>query len=591
MFPISIMRLIALTCALLVGGANAADMNKIVRWEFQTAETGFDPALVSDLYSNTIIEAILEPPLTYDYLASPPKLVPNTLVAMPVVGDDGKTYTLKVKRGIYFTPDPAFKGKRRELTAADYAYTIKRFMDPKNHSQYEFLVEGKIVGLDELAAQAKKHGDTFDYDAQVEGLDLLDRYTLRIKLKATDYNFAYILAMPTLGAVAREVIEAYAGNTNAHPVGTGPFVLKKWIPASKIFLEANPNYREVIWNFAASADPEDQRIVAQMKGKKLPQIGRIEVNIMEEEQSRWLAFKNGELDVLWLPASFAPVALPNNKLASDLAAKGVQWDRIVEPTITYTAFNMKDPIIGGFSKEKIALRRALIMAYDNEAEIRIIRKNQAVNLEMPVPPSVVGYDPHYRSSIPHEVAAANKLLDKLGYKRGTDGWRMLPDGQPLVIRNTSETTAVSREYDELWKKAADSIGIRMENDKGKFSDHYRAAKECQLQMWGQAWGADYPDADNFMQLLYGGNVGKSNNACYESKAFDALYEKAKLLPDSPERNRLYAQMSRQFEVDGPWRLGVGRYRNQLAQPQVKGYKKHPILHAEWLYIDIEPRAQ
>src|SRR5207237_2054425 len=145
------------------------------------AETGFDPVRVSDQYSNTIIEAILEPLLTYDYLARPSKLVPLTAEAMPTVTDSGKTYTFKVKRGIYFTPDPAFKGKKRELTAADFAYGFKRVLDPAIRSPWLWMIDGKLEGADEARAKAAKSG-RFDYDASMRGLEVVDRYTLRIRL-------------------------------------------------------------------------------------------------------------------------------------------------------------------------------------------------------------------------------------------------------------------------------------------------------------------------------------------------------------------------------------------------------------------------
>jgi ABC-type transport system substrate-binding protein len=175
---------------------------KVLRVTFQAAETGFDPVKVSDYYSGTVIEAIFERLLTYDYLARPAKLVPNVAVSLPAVSDDGKTYTLQIRRGIHFTPDAAFKGANRELTAADYAYSIKRFLDPKHRSPYAFLFEGKIAGLDELAVQAKQTG-RFDYDAKIAGLETPDRYTLIIRLKETDLNFSHVLGFSLVGAVAR----------------------------------------------------------------------------------------------------------------------------------------------------------------------------------------------------------------------------------------------------------------------------------------------------------------------------------------------------------------------------------------------------
>lgn len=240
-----------LCCGLLLSVprvAHAADPNKVLRVAFEIEETGFDPVKVTDEYSNRVVEQTNEPLLTYDYLARAAKLVPLTAESLPEVSDNGKTYVFHVRKGIVFHPDPAFKGKRRELTAEDYAYSIKRLMDPKNRSPWRFLIDGKIIGLDELSAKAVKSG-RFDYDAPVPGLELVDCYTLRVHLKDTDYNFAYIMAMPAMSAVAREVIETYADDTNAHPIGTGPYILTSWVRKSKMILDADPDYREIIYAF------------------------------------------------------------------------------------------------------------------------------------------------------------------------------------------------------------------------------------------------------------------------------------------------------------------------------------------------------
>jgi ABC-type transport system substrate-binding protein len=565
----------------------AADPRKVIHWYFPTGETGFDPCRISDLYSATVAEAIFERLLTYDYLARPAKLVPMVAEAMPEVGEHGKTYTFRLRKGIYFTPDPAFKGVQRELIAQDFVYSYMRFVDPANHSAYAFLLEGKLEGLDELAAEAKRTG-RFNYDAKIRGLEAVDRYTLRFRLKEPDYNFPYIAGHTSLGAVAREVIEAYGDNTMAHPVGTGAYALKTWIPRAKIILEANPDYRGFVWDFQASGEAWDRDLVRVMKGKQMPQVGRVEIVIIEEAQSRWLSFQQKELDYINVPDTFAPDALDGSTLKPSLAQQGIALYRTNDLDMTYTAFNMKDPVIGGMSKDKIALRRAMAMAYDVEKEIEVIRKGQAIHLEMPVPAGVVGYDPNYRSLNRHDPDLANKLLDYFGYKPGKDGWRTLPDGKPLVVRLSTEPSSTNRELDELWQKSLQTIGVRMESVVAPFADNRKSAKACKLQMWGQGWIADYPDADNFVQNFYGPNVGQSNNGCYESKAFDKFYEQSKALPDSPERNRLFLLMSRQMEVDGAQMLHVSRLRNELIRPWIKGFKKHPILQADFQYLDVDP---
>ena len=572
----------------------AADLSKVLHITFQAAETGFDPVLTSDYYSGTVIESIFDPLLTYDYLARPAKLVPNTAESLPEVTDDGKLYTFKLRQGIYFASDPAFKGRKRELVAADYAYSIKRFFDPKNRSPYAFLFEGKVVGLDELAAEAKKSG-RFDYGAKVAGLETPDRYTLRIRLKESDLNFSHIMAFPLTGAVAREAIEAYGEDTNSHPVGTGPYLLKKYVRSSKITLEANPGYRGQVWDFKPGDDARDKEIVAQMKGKKLPRIGTIEISVMEETQSRWLAFERGETDIEYQLSDIAPTFMTEDgRLKPEFVKRGIKLDRSVDPEITYTFFNMREQIggqpnpVGGFAKERIALRRAIAMAYKIDDQIKIIRKGQAVKDEYPIPPGIAGHDPSYKSSIQYDPQTANALLDKFGYKKGADGYRTMPDGKPLLVRYSSSPNERDRQFDELVKRSLDSIGVRLEIHKDRWPELVKAQKQCRLMMHGSAWIADYPDGDNFMQLLYGPNSGQSNNGCYQSPVFDKLYEKSRRLPDGPERNKLYHEMTRQMEADTAWILNDSRYRNALQQARVIGYKKHPVMHAEWLYTDLDP---
>ena len=393
----------------------AADKVKTIRFSFLIAETTFDPAKASDLYSNIINEAIFDAPLTYDFLARPAKLIANTAIAMPEVTDNGKTYTFKFKPGIYFADDPAFKGVRRELKSADYAYALKRLYDPQLASPWLWYIDGKIIGGDEAKTAAKKAGK-FDYDAPVAGIETPDKYTLRIRLKETDYNFIYIFGTVQTGAVAREVIEANATDPGAHPVGTGPFRLTEWKRSHKMVLEANPLYRETFYEAEPGTNPDAQEIYRQMKGKKLPQIQRVEVSVIEESQPRWLAFMNGETDYANAPNEFAGFAFPGGKLAPNLVRLGMRGQRFVEPDLVYTYFNMEDPVVGGYTPDKVALRRAMWLGYNVMEEINVIRNGSAVKAESPVPPGVAGYDPAFRNPYgEYNPARANALLDMYGY--------------------------------------------------------------------------------------------------------------------------------------------------------------------------------
>ena len=566
-----------------------ADPEKVLRYVFPVAETGFDPAGVHDLYSAHVNGSIFETLFTYDYLASPAKLVPRTAAALPEVSADGLTYTIRLQKGIYFAADQVFKGKKRELTSADYVYTFKRLLDPSLRSPNSWLLDGRILGMEALLKQAQKTGK-FNYDQSVAGLQTPDRYTLVIRLTSPDQNFPMLLAHQPAGAVAREVIEKYrdqAGFVMGHPIGTGPYMLSRWTPGSRIILKANPDFRSFVWNFRASTS-EDQKIVKAMQGKKMPQIGEIDIQVMEEGQSRWLSFIKDEVDLFALDGELTVQALQDGKLKPELIKKGVQLSRITDPSIDYHYWNMQNPVVGGLSKDKIALRRAMAMAFSADNYINILQKGDSQKLQAPIPSGVVGYDPNYRSSIPYSVKAANLLLDRYHYKVAADGWRTQSNGKPLVIEMTlSGNNLRSQQQAEFWKKTLDSIKIRMTTKSMPFAEALKLEKQCKTMFKASAWIADYPDADNFMQLFYGKNIKITNNGCAKIPEYDRLYEQAQKMTPSPERDAIYAKMSRLLEVYMPVQVIGARYRNILAQPRVIGFKKHPILPAEWMYIDID----
>jgi ABC-type transport system substrate-binding protein len=573
----------------IAASAVAADLNKTLHVSFPVAETGFDPAPVGDIYSAYVNRAIFDALYKYDYLARPYRIGPNVAAAMPEISPDGKTWTIRIKPGIYFADDSVFKGRKRELTAADYVYSWKRVIDPKMRSNNVQVFDGKIVGAEPVVAAAKATGK-FDYDAPMEGLQAIDRYTIRLKLNFPSYDLLADLTTSPTAAVAREVVEAYGdenGWTMSNPVGTGPYRLKEWRRGQKIVLEANPGYRDE--TFPESSAPEDRAIVARVRGKKLPAIGRIEISIIEESNPRLLAFEKGELDYLTVPSELVTnVLTPDNKLKPEFAKRDIVLARGVQPAITYTYFNMEDPVVGGYGKEKIALRRAISMSYDIDEEIRVLRQGQGERATQPIPPNVGGYDPKIKGSGRYDVAGAKALLDKFGYvDKDGDGWRDLPDGTPLKLMMGSDPSGISRHYDELWQRSLNSIGIRIEFVKQKWPDLLKMSRYGQLQMWFLGNINNTPEGFVFMSLLYGPHSGFANLSRFNLPEFNRLYTQAQKLPDGPDRTELFHKMSELVNAYAPWILHAYRYENIIVQPWVLGYKHTVFDWHPWKYYDID----
>ena len=567
---------------------------KVIRYAFLIAESTFDPAQISDLYSNTVVAGLFDAPLEFEFLAKPARMRPNTLVAMPEVADEFKTYTFKIKPGIYFADDAAFKGQRRELVAEDYVYSLKRHYDPKWKSPNLYRLENaQLLGLSELRKKLLAEKKPFDYDTPVEGIKALDRYTFQVKLARTAPRFLLTeMTDPNVAAaVAREVVEMYGDKVGEHPVGTGPFVLKTWKRSSRIVLAKNPNYREVFYD---EHPPEnDARLTAaaaQLKGRRLPLVDEVAISIIEEAQPRWLSFLNEEQDVMdQLPADFANTVIPNNELAPNLAKKGILMVRYPRADVAVSFFNMESPLVGGYTPDKVALRRAISLAVDVDREIRLVRRSQAIPSQSPVAPGTWGYNPDFKSEMSDfSRARAKALLDLHGYKDiNGDGWRELPDGKPLLIEYATSPDQTSRQLVEQWQKNMTAIGIKMDFKTAKWPENLKASRAGKLMMWGVGWSASAPDGDTFLALGYGPNIGGANHSRFNLPAFNALYEQQARLPDGPERQAVMDDAKRLMVAYMPYKMHVHRIFTDLAQPWVVGYQRNVFVRQFFKYVDID----
>ncbi len=584
-------------CLVLLSAGSLQAQNrpteKVLRYAFPIAETGFDPPQLSDLYSRIITAHIFDALYGYDYLARPVKVRPNVAVGMPVISADFRTYSVKIKPGIYFADDPAFGGKKRELTAQDFVYSYKRHFDPKTKSPaYGDLEEEKLLGMDELRRAAEKPGASFNYDKEVDGIRALDRYTIQFRTQETRPRFIYFLAdMGIYGAVAREVVEKYGDKIMEHPVGTGPFKLDRWTRSSKMSFVKNPNYRETYYEAEPAADDvRAQAIYQQMKGKRLPLVDRVEISIIEEVQPRWLSFLSGDQYLLErLPNAFAYQAIPNNRLAPHLLKKHISMERVPNPDVTVTYFNMEDRLVGGYTPDKVALRRAIALAYNSEEEIRLPRRNQAIPAQGPMQPTTFGYDPKFKTEMStFDRARAAALLDMYGYiDRDGDGWRDLPDGKPLLLEYATSPDASSRELNEIWKKNMTAAGIKIVFKTAKWPEQLKAARAGKLMMWGLGYSAPNPDGALALALGYGPGKGLGNLSRFENAEYDKLYRQQQLMPDGPERLAVMQQAVKIMVAYMPYKFSTHRILTDMTQPWLLGYRRHPSAREFWQYVDID----
>jgi ABC-type transport system substrate-binding protein len=592
-----------LAAAPLAGRATAPvpqsppDGRKVLRYAFPIAETGFDPAQISDLYSRHVTAHIFESPLAFDHLARPFKLRLCTAAEMPVMSSDYRTCTVKLRPGIYFADDPAFKGKRRELVAEDYVYSWKRFFDPRVKAPYvaSFMLI-KLEGFNEYREHLLKTRERFDYDLPLPGMRALDRYTLQFRLAEPEPRFLYQLTTPDIaGAVAREVVEFYGENIMAHPVGTGPFRLVEWRRSSKIVLERNPTYREVTWEAEPNAnDLAGQELARRMRGKRLPLLDRVEISVVEEQQPRFLAFLNREHDLLErIGPEFATIAVPNGRLAPNLARQGIHMERVLGADLTMTLYNMDHPVVGAYTPEKVALRRAINLAIDVDKEIRLVRRGQAIPAQGPVMPHTYGYDPDFKSEMGEfSQAKARALLDAYGYvDRNGDGWREMPDGSPLVLEYATQPDQASRQLNELWRGNLRAVGLRIEFRPAKWPENLKSARAGKVMMWGVGLSASSPDGQGVFGRGYSPDIGGQNLARFKMPEFDRIYEQMKRMPDGPERLELFTRLSRIMIAYAPYKFHVHRIYTDLMHPWLTGYRRPVFWNEWWHYADIDPELR
>jgi ABC-type transport system substrate-binding protein len=562
--------------------AGAADPEKVLRVASPDIDT-FDPQQFNDIPSYDVFTAIFEGLYEYDYLASPPRLAPNTAAGQPVITDDGKTWTIRLTSGIFFTDDPAFGGKPRELVAADYVYSLKRWIDPNLRRGGSPVFTDLIVGARATVDAASRPGAKFDYDKPIEGLRALDRYTLQLRL--TEPNYPVIYDNVIRGAVAREVVEAAGGDIRTRPVGTGPYRLREWKQGSRIVLEANPRYRTI--QFPENPDPTRAPLVRSMKGKKLPQVGVVEISLIGEDTTLLLEFERGGLDYIVVRGEPATRLLAGGKLKPEYAAKGVTRHTFYEPYLFAIYFNTDDPMIGGMGKDRIALRRAIALAMDTTTLVDVVYAGQARAANQLVPPGVAGHDPSLPAKPLYDKEAAKRLLDRFGFdNRDADGFRMGPEGKRLTLNFTLRSGGISREIQTLIKRDMDAVGLRLEFHITPFQDAIKELTAGKYQLYFGGYGGSASGYGQLIQL-WGKSLPNVNFTRFRQAEYDTAFAQFLRSPDDAGQIPAARRMSELAQTYMPLLPAVFRQETNYVQPWVLGFSSF-IFQPYWKYLDIDP---
>ncbi len=557
---------------------------KVFRYSTNAAPTTLDPVQSATKYSNIMVTAIFDSLYEYKYLKRPYELKPSLAESLPTVSKDGLTYTFKIKKGIYFTDDPAFKdGKGREIVAEDVVYSLKRHFDPKTRPQGTWLWQSRIVGLDDW----KKQGS--DYSKVVEGLKTTDKYTIVVKLTQPYPQFIYTMAMGFSSVVAHEVVKKYGKEITIHPVGSGPWMLKSF-NTKKAVLVRNPKYRGDVMDLEGY-DPKVHGFtgVEKLKGRKLPIVDVVEVNFMKQVAARWSSFTKGsEIHNASLPTEQLERVVEKLKPLS--FRKDYQKYRgVLDPEFgyVYTNFNMEDEEIGYSEDPKQneankALRCAIRKAFNWRQRVKRFYNGIGEPFPGIIPPGIDGYDPNLsKDSVEQDVAGAKKLLAAHGWNK-----KNLPK---LVSHGVASVR--TRQFFEQFRGWLTKIGYPRKKIKMKsyatFGDYNKVVKNRKAMLIGMGWGLDYPDSENVLQLYYGPNGSPgSNSANYNNPEYDKIFKQASTMQPSPERTKLYQKLNRILIDDCVTIAGFSRTSVLMWHPNVIMFPVESVMGNYFKYVDV-----
>jgi len=575
-----------------VASGGGEDGFKLVRTPITTSgPRSLDPVSGSSTYDNRAVVQVYETLLQYSYFKRPLTLEPLLLAEMPEMLDGGTRYRFKLRDDIYFHDDPCFpEGEGRQMTVDDVFYSWKRLADPAYQLQNWARVDNMIVGFNEYKEEQNARvaaGEAFDYEAPVEGLRKINDIEFEVLLPDANRQFLFKIATFQMAIVPREAVEHYGSEFERRMVGSGPFRFVEWLPNTRIVFERNPEYREVYFPTEFETEEEAERY-AEYAGKRLPIVDRHEVLFFVETNPMWLEFTAGNLDFTTVPADNFEDAFDvrTKELSRDWRRKGIGYQPVPLADFIYRGFNMDDELVGGYTPEKIALRRAIAMCMDLE-EINESRYNGIpVIYDGAIPPGVDGHLPAGSFDPPNrgpDFVRARELLAEAGYTVVDGKVTDLPPIDLFTSRGSDSEQIV-----EMFTRNLAQVGVQINPRYVDFAALTQALDDSKAPMFSLAWGMAYPDAEYNLQLFYGPNRAPRPNAFnFENDEYDELYLRIKTLPPGSERDEVYRRMQ---EIVNEYCVFIGsqaRVRQYLVQPWLMNFKATEDFYNYFKYLDVD----
>jgi oligopeptide transport system substrate-binding protein len=590
-------------------------------------------------------QQVYEPLLQYHYLKRPYELIPLTAVDVPkprsIEGGKFTVYEIRIRPGIRYQPHPAFVPENlklernridrlkspyqlptgtRELVADDYIYQIKRLAHPRLHSPIFGLMAEHIAGMAEFAKQLKsadtKQGWLDLRQLPLKGVERVDSHTFRVTLNGAYPQFVYWLAMPFFAPVPWEAdrffaqpgMEARNFTLDWWPIGTGAYMLTENNPNARMVLERNPNFHGEA--YPGEGEPEDASAgLLADAGKPLPFIDKLVFSREKEGIPYWNKFLQGYYDTSGIGSDQFDQAVRvsiegDTNVTPEMEEKGIRLSTSVETTTGYIAFNWLDPVVGGSSERARKLRHAISIAFDVEEQITIFANGRGIPAQGPIAPGIFGYREGREGINPvvydwvdgkperKSIDVAKRLLAEAGYPDGRDA----RTGQPLVIYFDTVVRGAGDKASFDWiRRQFEKLSIQLvirDTDWNRFQEKIRKGD---TQTFRLGWNADYPDPENFLFLLHGpqsrARSQGENAANYVNPEFDALFEKMKNMPNSPERQKIIDRMVDVARIDAPWIWGVHPKKYSLRHSWIANDKPNTMARNNMKYLRIDPQRR